>query len=420
MHRRVLCATAACARRPLGPTVRAFALAICVLVLANCDTSCGKHTTSAAKLDAAATPDGAAQLDVTRAHYDSDEEVVAALASLRERHALPALAATVFIDGHQVFDVAMGTRRAGHPDEPISKTSRWHLGSCTKAMTATLIGMLVDEGKLRLTDTLDKVFVKDLHPNFNVVTIQDVLRHRGGLPRNFPSDLWQQMHDDAAAGVAPSVTRQRVVRSVLSRRMEKGGSNFFLYSNVGYVVLGVVLELVTGKPWETLVRERIFEPLAMSSCGFGPPAAHDPASPWGHITTSDAVTPDVHGDNPPSLGPAGTVHCTLHDWATFVLEHERGERERGTLLSRETMRLLHQPLPGTDYAGGWSVVERDWAGGTAFTHSGSNGMFRAVVWVAPERHAVMLAATNLGNEASGDALNQTFRPMIERFVRRSN
>jgi CubicO group peptidase (beta-lactamase class C family) len=85
------------------------------------------------------------------------------------------------------------------------------------------------------------------------------------------------------------------------------------------------------------------------------------------------------------------------------------------LLKAETFRKLHAPVGG-DYALGWVVTERKWAGGRALTHSGSNNMFYVVVWMAPEKNSAVIIASNIGvndaaagcDEAAGKLIKEYF------------
>ena len=103
----------------------------------------------------------------------------------------------------------------------------------------------------------------------------------------------------------------------------------------------------------------LFNPLDMASCGFGAPATVDTTdAPWGHRTAASEHTPGPPGpaaDNPPALGPAGTVHCTLRDWARFAQLHLRGARREPTpYLRPESFARLHTPsltvVPSPTYA----------------------------------------------------------------------
>ncbi|RME89708.1 MAG: hypothetical protein D6766_14370, partial [Verrucomicrobia bacterium] len=88
------------------------------------------------------------------------------------------------------------------------------------------------------------------------------------------------------------------------------------------------------------------------------------------------------------------------DWAAFVAEHLRGERGQGRLLRRSTHRVLHTPVGDGGMALGWVVVERQWAGGRALHHTGSNTMNFANAWLAPERGFAILVCCNQGGDAA--------------------
>src|ERR1700678_56551 len=116
-------------------------------------------------------------------------------------------------------------------------------------MTATLIGTLIDENKLSSGTTIREVFPKDapqLHPDFQGVTLLQLLTHRAGLPANGP---WGQLSGNTA-------TEQR--RDLLARMLKKAPQNrpgsTFTYSNVGYALAGLMAEEVTGESWEALMR----------------------------------------------------------------------------------------------------------------------------------------------------------------------
>ena len=122
-------------------------------------------------------------------------------------------------------------------------------------------------------------------------------------------------------------------------------------------------------PWEDLIRGRVFEPLGMSSAGFGPPGPPDRDrgridQPWGHRDSGGRVDP-VREDNAPCMGPAGTVHCSMADWGKFASLHLKAAEGKARILKPATFRALHTPPPGQEYAGGWYVVERPWSAGLA-------------------------------------------------------
>jgi CubicO group peptidase (beta-lactamase class C family) len=201
------------------------------------------------------------------------------------------IAAAVLRGERIIAQGGAGVRKRGSA-ERITLDDRFHLGSCTKAMTATLVAMLVEEGKLNWTTTLGELFadtVKPLHPAWEKVTLRQVLAHRAGLPlepdglnpvigllrelmrppRTLPGTLPQQ--------------RLEIARQALSRPPGIPPDTKFYYSNVGYVLAGAVLEQLTGRAWEELMCERLFQPLGISTGGFGAPATADKTDQaWGH------------------------------------------------------------------------------------------------------------------------------------------
>src|SRR4051794_22813049 len=108
----------------------------------------------------------------------------ATLSPFLARYELPALAAAVVKDGEIIAVGAVGTRKAG-ADLPVTVNDRFHLGSATKAMTALLAGMLVDEGKLRWNSTVADLFpelVEKMDPGLRRVTLEQLLSHTSGVP----------------------------------------------------------------------------------------------------------------------------------------------------------------------------------------------------------------------------------------------
>jgi CubicO group peptidase (beta-lactamase class C family) len=186
----------------------------------------------------------------------------------------------------------------------------------------------------------------------------------------------------------------------------------YAYSNVGYALAGLMAEHVSGQSWETLMIKRLFEPLGMTSAGFGTPGHPGKVDqPWGHHDSGGEVRP-TQQDNAPVLGPAGTVHCSVPDWAKFASLHMRGAQGKPKLLKAATFRALHTPPPGNNYSGGWLVLERSWANGLTLSHSGSNTSWFATIWIAPVRDFAILVATNLGGDSAQKACDQAVSELI--------
>src|SRR2546423_1015477 len=153
----------------------------------------------------------------------------------------------------------------------------------------------------------------------------------------------------------------------------------------------------------------------MDSAGFGPPGTIGGVDqPWGHIRKLGINVP-VQEDNPPAIAPAGRVHCSLDDLARFTIFQMEGERTGG-LLKPETFRKLHTPPAGGDYACGWVVAKRGWAGGNALTHSGSNTMWYAVMWLAPEKNFSVVVGTNIAGPDAEQGCDEVAAAMIKNWL----
>jgi CubicO group peptidase (beta-lactamase class C family) len=328
-------------------------------------------------------------------------DVARLLETIRVKHNVPSLAVAVVFDGKIVATNAVGVRKEGD-SQRVTAGDEYHLGSITKSMTATVAGMLVEQGKISWTTTVREVFpeLKDqIDPKYRGVTLEQFLSQRGGAPHKAPSDLWKKAWE---AEGTPSEQRLAYVKGLLARKPEADPGTKFIYSNQGYAIAGVMLERTAGKPWEDLMRTLLFEPLGMTSAGFGAPATEGKVDqPWGH--TTKPVPPSPGADNPLAISPAGAVHCSMEDLAKYVIFHMTGEQGASKLLKAETFKKLHTAVGGGDYALGWVIMERDWAHGRTLFHNGSNTMFFAVIWAAPNRNCAIVVATNMGSSKGEDA-----------------
>jgi CubicO group peptidase (beta-lactamase class C family) len=337
------------------------------------------------------------------------------LDAFRVAGGLPALGAAVWRDGRLVAIGVSGVRRVGDPDL-VSLDDAWHLGSDTKAMTATLVGIFVDRGKMRFEDTVGDLFRGEtLDAGWTGVRVDQLLGHRGGAPHEFPDGVFERMRQDGDAADA----RIKAVRAILALPPAQA-TETYVYSNAGYMILGAALERIAGVSWEALMQREIFAPLEMRTCGFGAPGWREAVrAPWGHRSEGGVlvpVTPGMKADNPPALGPAGTVHCSLEDWGKFLSMVVAGARGEKTLVSPDTMKRMVTPPPGADYTAGWRVAARSWAGGVTLSHSGSNTMWQAMTWLGPAKGLGFAAVTNRAGEGVPKALDEVIAALIRRYA----
>jgi CubicO group peptidase (beta-lactamase class C family) len=323
------------------------------------------------------------------------------LAIERSTSNLPALAGGLIIGDRIVALGADGLRRASS-DDPVGLNDKWHVGSITKSMTATLAAILIEEGLLSWESTVAEVFSEEaVAEGWEDVTALDLARHLGGAPEPNLMALLKAR----TSVLPPSEERLNwVLETALSEAPRRRD---FRYSNGNYIVLGAMLEKVSGRPWQEMMREEIFDSLGLYSAGFGPPLGSD--QPRGHAPTSHTgplpLLPGPLADNPPVLGPAGTVHLSLVDLATYAQEHLALAQGRSTLWEGAAFERLHEaPVGGkVPYAAGWVVVEdSELADGRLLHHNGSNGLWLAKIGVAPDQNTAFVCVSNFFDVGRAD------------------
>jgi len=335
------------------------------------------------------------------------------LEPLRTQFDLPALGAAIVSGGTLVALGTTGVRARGS-DVAVEDTDLWHLGSCTKAMTATLAARLVEQGRLQWDSTVGALLPDvAMHEDWRPVRLDWLLQHRGGMATQPPRALWQELWE---RDEPPQAARAWFVGQLLQAKPDVAPGTKAVYSNQGFNLAGVMLEAAAGgTAWEQLMREHVFTPLGMASAGFGAAgSATRIDQPRGHRDDGrTAVAPGKGADNPASIGPAGTVHASLADWARFVALHLRGARgDKGLLLQPESFLRLHTAAEGSTFAMGWVTAQRPWAGGRTLTHNGSNTLNFCRVWIAPERDHAFLVVTNCAGDAAEKATDTAIGAMV--------
>jgi CubicO group peptidase (beta-lactamase class C family) len=339
--------------------------------------------------------------------------------TLEAKH-LPAIAALIQINGKIAAEAAVGVRAVGH-NEPVTIHDRWHIGSDSKAFTSTLIARLVEQHVMSFEDTLAKSFpslARKMDPKYRGVTVTQLLSHTAGLP---------QLTDDKELppfmAVIEPIQDVKAQRAAIARKYltmpPPAKTGEFSYSNLGFIIAGAIAEARTGKPWETLVREQVFEPLDIENAGFGAPGLSSKVDqPRGHSEDSGTLIPldpgSVEADNPAALGPAGTINISLGDWARFAQDQLDGELGHGKLLTAAGYRRLHTVV-SHDYGLGWGVVRDSKGDLQLLTHTGSNGYWLADIRIILPHDMIFLIATNAANEAATQALKDIRKSLKDRL-----
>jgi CubicO group peptidase (beta-lactamase class C family) len=315
--------------------------------------------------------------------------------TLRETYHLPALELCV-IDADRIVEAASGGVRKAGGAAAVEESDLFHLGSMTKAMTATMLSTLVQEGKLSWDMTMVQAFpslasVMDLR--YRDVTLEQLLTHTSGLPRYTTDPEWASIPPFTGT---PAQQRQAFARMLLTKP-PIGPAGIYRYSNAGYAVAAAIAERVTGKTWEQLMQQRVFGPLKIRAA-YGWPLLSGDGEPWGHRIKNGVVTPHNPSDHyrvPTVLAPAGDVSMSILDYGVFARLHLAGlENIDGSVLSAADIQRLHQPVLA--YSSGWHEELID--GVPTSWHRGTCDTFDTFVLLQPSRGIGVIIFTN----ADGD------------------
>jgi CubicO group peptidase (beta-lactamase class C family) len=322
-----------------------------------------------------------------------------ALLEFRDDHRVPALGGGIVTrDGSVLIDV-VGVRTRGG-DDPATLDDRWHVGSCGKSMTAALYARLVERGDARWGARLPELFpdLSGIAPGWSEIAVDDVFVSQAGLPANLGrSEMKAAWRDSRPL----RDQRTDVVAAALRRTPRRPGR--FLYSNLGYILIGAAVERLTDLDFEPALAAHVFEPLGIASAGFGPPPdlrGHGgrmlALGPLGLVDLGGGAPADperVESDNPAVMSPAGRVHLTLADWSKFQRLFLTGG---DGFLRPETIEHLLTPAPGKGqrHAMGWAPVHGRW--NASFGQQGSNTYWVATALIDPERERTALVVCNAG------------------------
>lgn len=350
-------------------------------------------------------------------------------------HHTPGVALAVVKDGEVVMlrgfglaDVESG--RAVTPD------TRFAIGSTSKAFTATVIGMLADEGVMSFDEP-----VRTYLPMFRLkdpvadeqVTVRDLLCHRAGFA--IMNGVWYGL---------PDITRQEVLDTMVKAELLHPFRERWNYSNESFLAAGVAAGHAAGSDWDSLILTRIFVPLGMDESNTSYAAAQaDPLMAEGYLWDEDKGElehqPMRRVD---AVGPAGSINSSVHDMSRWVLfQLGRGQIEGRRLLSEEMhaetwkkhIDLSLGTLSGS-YGLGWFLGE--WEGRPMVEHAGGIDGFTAEVAMLPDENVGMVMLTNqfgsplqelsrklvfrglLGDisEAAGAVLAEDFEPYTGNYI----
>jgi CubicO group peptidase (beta-lactamase class C family) len=285
---------------------------------------------------------------------------------------------TIAKDGNVLYTRAIGYSQInGTEKNPLTAASRFRIGSITKMFTVAMVLQLVEEGKLKLTDTLDKFFPQV--PNAQKITIAHILAHRSGIPNvRRDRDAQRNVH-------TIPMTKDEMLALIVKGTPDFEPDAKHRYSNSGYLLLGLILEKLTGKPYGEALEERITSKIGLK----------DTYTATGNIDVNknEALTyihfggdwKQVSETHPSILFSAGAIVSTPNDLAKFIQALFDGK-----IVSKESLEQMKTMRDGE----GLGMVTFAFAGKTFYGHTGGADNYGAWLAYLPEEKLAVAYTTN--------------------------
>lgn len=338
----------------------------------------------------------------------------AELQQLLEKWHAPGFAVAVVEKNKLIYARGFGYRDA-EMKLAVTPHTQFAIGSCTKAFTSALLGILKEENKLSFDDSPIQ-FIPELRfsrPELNnLITIRDIMTHRTGLPRH-----------DFSWYLFPTHSRDSLVRRIAHQPPFAGIREKYYYNNFMFLLQGVIAERITGKSWEENIKEKFFEPLQMTqSTAVIDGLKHGTEAAKGYRLVNKTKLERVNYYDIAAMGPAGSINSSVTEMANWVITWINGGKFNGkqilpaayvkeaisshTIVNAEPPDAQYPDIQMGNYGYGWFLSS--YKGHYRAEHGGNIDGFSANTSFFPTDSIGIVVLTN----QSGSVLPQLIRNMI--------
>ncbi|MDX1996165.1 MAG: DUF1343 domain-containing protein [Thermoanaerobaculia bacterium] len=337
-------------------------------------------------------------------------EIDALLAGYVERRAFPGGVVAIGRQGKLVHLRAFGRQTYDADAPPVTAETLYDLASLTKVVTTTTVAMtLVDDGRLDLDKAVQDYLPEFVGPGKEVVTVRHLLTHSSGI------DWWAPLYQDTRGAA-------EFVRKIAAMPLVNPPGSTMKYSDLGLILLGEILERVTGRSLDALARERVFRPLGFADTGFRPARELRPRIAPTEVVDGQVIHGEVHDENARALGGVA-AHAGLFGTAPELARFAqmllwRGVYDQRRIVTRETVALFTQragvPVD-SDRALGWDTRSATgFSAGQLFSARsfGHTGFTGTSLWIDPERDLFVLLLTNRVHPTRDNNLIREVRPAL--------
>jgi CubicO group peptidase (beta-lactamase class C family) len=313
---------------------------------------------------------------------------------------VPSASIAVVREGKIVYLTAYGSARL-EPKTPATSAMRYSIGSISKQFTAAAVLLLQEQGKLSLDDKVAK-FIPDL-TRANEVTIRQLLSHTSGYQDYWPQDYVMPM-------MLQPVTSAKILEMWARKPLDFDPGTKWQYSNTNYVIAGVIIEKVSGKPLLQFLKEKVFAPLGMTSVANIDEKKLGDTDPTGYMRYALGPLRVAPKEGPGWLFAAGELAMTAEDlakWNISIMDQKLLRPASYRELEREAQ--LNNGM-GTRYGLGVSLATE--AGHRAVSHGGEVSGFVSESIVFPDERVSVVALTNQDASSAADDIAHGIVPLM--------
>jgi len=285
--------------------------------------------------------------------------------------------AMVSWEGQTLLKEGYGLANIEHEVANIPQT-KFRIGSMTKQFTAMGVMIFVEQGKLRVDDTIAQ-YLPDIPASWKEITIHQLLTHTSGLMHSWAlPGFWDRVM------MVPVTLEETISRFKEESLLFEPGEKY-QYSGLGYFVLASIIEDISGQSYETFLQNEIFGPLGMNDTGADHPLRILAHRALGYVRSDDGLENATYIYMPILTG-GGNLYSTVEDlsrWDLALSAHK--------LISEESYRTMYTPFK-EGYAYGWQVTEG--SDRTAYSHGGGVNGFCAYILRFPEQKICIVVLSN--------------------------
>ncbi len=294
--------------------------------------------------------------------------------------------ALVAKDGKILLEKGYGLRNAA-TQTPHDANSIFQIGSVTKQFTATLILKLQQQGKLNVTDKLSKYFPE--YQYADKISIENLLTHTSGID-NYTNDT-----DYMKNHVTETLPQQTFWNMIKDKPLDFEPGEKFNYSNSGFVILGYIIEKVSGMPYTTFARQEIFAPANMSHSGFDFTHLQSPEKSTGYFELSKTQATPSPIVNSTVAFSAGAIYSTVHDLYNWNVALNSQQ-----IIPEKYVTMQYKPHLNKY---GYGVFIDSIFGRQAISHGGGIHGFTSMLYYLPADKVSVVVLTNNSGDAQKPA-----------------